>query len=141
MMRILLNRIDENFCFEATAEDGNKVVMDGSPAIGAAGNGFRPMQMLIAGLGGCSGIDIVSILKKMKQEIKDFKIEIDGEREAGVEPSLWKEVNIHFIFEGNIEAAKAEHAVKLSMEKYCSVAKTLEKAGTKINWKITLNKN
>jgi putative redox protein len=138
-MRIKIQRKDDNFLFEAIAEDGNKVLMDASPSLGAAGLGFRPMQMLIAGLGGCSGIDIVSILKKMKQDITDFRMEIDGEREVGVEPSLWREVNVHFFLEGKIDPEKAKRAVELSMEKYCSVSKTLEKAGTQINWKLSLN--
>lgn len=97
------------------------------------------MQMLLMGLGGCSAIDIVMILKKQKQVIDDFEISIDGEREEGKEPSLWKNVIVHFKLKGQIEIEKAERAVKLSMDKYCSVSKTLELAGASISYKVSVN--
>lgn len=64
---------------------------------------------------------------------------IEGEREAGKEPSLWKQVNINFHFSGNVDAEKAEKAVALSLNKYCSVAATLRAAGCTIEWTIKIN--
>lgn len=139
-MQIKLNRVDKDFNFEATNEDGNSILIDGAVSIGGHNKGMRPMQLLLAAIGGCSAIDIVSILRKQKQEIESFDIEVDGDREpVGVEGySLFKTIVVHFILKGNIDADKAERAVKLSMEKYCSVSKTLEPTAT-ITYKITLN--
>jgi len=138
-MKMHLKRIDDAFNFEATAEDGNTVLMDGSKAIGGNEKGIRPMQMLIAAIGGCSAIDIVMILKKQKQEISSFEMEINGERESSKEPSLWQDIHIDFILKGNIDAEKAQRAIELSMDKYCSVSKTLEAAGAKITYSLKLN--
>ena len=91
------------------------------------------------GLGGCSAIDIVLILKKQKQQVDDFAISIDAERETGKEPSLWKDIVLHFKLKGKIDKEKAERAVALSVEKYCSVSKTLELAGAKITYKVSVN--
>lgn len=138
-MRIELKRLDDAFHFEAKSETGNIAFMDGGENIGGHNKGVRPMQMLLMGLGGCSAIDIVMILKKQKQVIEDFEISIDGEREEGKEPSLWKTVIVHFKLKGEIDMDKAERAVKLSMDKYCSVSKTLELAGTNISYKVSVN--
>ena len=134
-----LKRIDDAFNFQATAENGNTVLMDGSKEIGGNEKGIGPMQMLIAAIGGCSAIDIVMILKKQKQEITSFEMEINGERELNKEPSLWQDIHIDFILKGNIDADKAQRAIELSMDKYCSVSKTLEAAGAKITYALKLN--
>jgi putative redox protein len=127
MVKIELSRLDNDLQMEAVNDMGNKVVMDGGPADGGHDGGFRPMQMLLAGMGGCSAVDVVSILRKQRIELKDIKITITGEREKGVVPSLYTEVHAHFKLFGNIDIDKAQRAVQLSVGKYCSVAKTLEK--------------
>ena len=119
-----------NFHFEALNESSQIVNIDASPAIGGENKGARPMELLIMGLGGCSGIDVINILKKQKIELRDFKIQIEAEREKDKTPSLFESIKVNFIFKGEIDKAKAERAVALSMEKYCSVAKTLEKTAT-----------
>ncbi len=129
-MLIELNKIDGVYHFEAKNESGNKVDIDASPAIGGTGKGARPMELLIMGLGGCSAIDIISILQKQKIDVKDFKIKIDAQRQADAIPALFEKIHIEFILKGDIDQAKAERAASLSMEKYCSVAKTLEKTAT-----------
>lgn len=138
-MRIELKRIDQAFHLEAKDEMGHRVQMDAGENIGGNNQGVRPMQMLLMGLGGCSAIDILLILKKQKQVVEDFGITIDGEREVGKEPSLWKNVALHFKFKGQIDPAKAERAVSLSMDKYCSVSKTLELAGATLTYKVSVN--
>ena len=135
-MKIHLKRIDDSMGMEAEDESGHKVRMDSSAEHGGHGKGMRPMQMLLMGLGGCTSIDVVSILKKQKQPLDDLKITIDGDREPGVEPSLWKKVRIQFQLEGAIDPGKAERAVELSMMKYCSVAETLRRAGADITWEV-----
>lgn len=138
-MRIELKQLDDAFHFEAISETGNIALMDAGENIGGSNKGVRPMQMLLMGLGGCSAIDIVMILKKQRQIISDFQITIDGEREEGKEPSLWKIIQIHFKLKGEIDKEKAERAVQLSMDKYCSVSKTLEIAGATITYKVSVN--
>lgn len=138
-MRIELKRLDDAFHFEAISETGNVAHMDVGADLGGSNKGVRPMQMLLMGLGGCSAVDIVMILKKQRQVIESFEISIDGERQKGNEPSLWESIQIHFKLKGTIEKEKAERAVQLSMDKYCSVSKTLEIAGAKITYKVSVN--
>lgn len=126
MVKIELNRLNDAFHFEASNENGNKVHMDASPDIGGTNQGMRPMQMLLAAMGGCSAIDVITILKKQKQDLKDIKITVTGEREKDAIPSLYTEVHAHFKLFGNLDPDKANKAVALSIEKYCSVSKTLE---------------
>ncbi len=127
MITIQLNRLNDAFHFEASNENGNKVHIDASPDIGGTNQGMRPMQMLLAAMGGCSSIDIVNILKKQKQDLKDIKVTVTGDREEGAVPSLFVKVHAHFKLFGKLDKDKAEKAVSLSVDKYCSVAKTLEK--------------
>lgn len=127
--------------FTATNEENNTVNMDASPSIGGEGAGFRPMEILLAGLGGCSGIDVVNILQKKKQAFDKFEVEINGHRDANEVPSLFKDIEVEFRIEGNdIQNEKIISAVQLSMDKYCSVAKTLEKTAT-IRYTILVNNN
>ncbi len=136
-MKINIKRINDAFNMEATNEDGNSIMLDGSPDIGGEGKGMRPMQLLLAAVGGCSAIDILLILKKQKQIIESFEIEVDGEREKMEDYSLFKKIELHFIITGQVEVAKAERAIKLSLDKYCSVAKTLEPTAT-ITHRLTI---
>jgi putative redox protein len=127
MIKIELRRLNEAFHMEASNEQGNSVHIDASPDIGGTNQGMRPMQMLLAALGGCSSIDVINILKKQRQELKDIKVTITGEREPNAVPSLYTEVHAHFKLYGDLDNDKADKAVTLAVDKYCSVAKTLEK--------------
>ena len=118
---------------------GNSMMIDIPISEGGTGKGMRPMQTLLAAFCGCSAVDIVSILKKQKQEITDLQILVDGEREPGKEPSLWQTVDLFFKLKGKIDGAKAYRAVQLSVDKYCSVAETLRRAGTTISFKVFVN--
>lgn len=126
MVTIELNRLNEAYHFEAKNEQGSVVHIDASPDIGGMNAGMRPMQMLLAAMGGCSAIDVISILKKQKQPLKDIKVTVKGEREPDVVPSLYTEVHAHFRLFGDLDKEKVNKAIALSVEKYCSVAKTLE---------------
>lgn len=119
--------------------DGHVLRLDIPVAQGGNASGFRPMQSLLAALCGCSSVDVISILKKQKQSLTDLTIEVDGQREEGKEPSLWKTIEVVFNLSGEVEPAKAIRAVELSMKKYCSVAETLRAAGAEISHKIILN--
>jgi len=126
MIKIELNRLNDAFHMEARNEQGNTVHIDGSPDIGGTNQGMRPMQMVLAAMGGCSSIDIINILKKQRQPLRDFKVTITGDREKDVVPSLFTEVHAHFKLYGDLDLEKVQKAIILGVEKYCSVAKTLE---------------
>ena len=137
-MRIEINRIDKDFHFEAFGSTNVPVNIDTAPAIGGNNNGARPMELLLMGLGGCSAIDIVNILKKQKQPIDKFKIVIDAEREKDKTPSIFESITIHFYLFGKLDKQKVERAVELSMEKYCSAAAVIGKS-VKINYGFSVN--
>lgn len=127
MIKVEINRVDTDFRMEALNEKGNSIIMDAGEADGGHDSGFRPMQLLLAALGGCSAIDLIAILRKQREPLNDVKITVTGEREAGKVPALYTEAHIHFKLFGAVNPEKAERAVALSVDKYCSVAKTLEK--------------
>jgi len=127
--------------FEATDAKGYKVRMDTNKEMGGKNFGASPMQLLLMGLAGCTSIDVVNILNKQKQNITSYKVIINGEREENKEPSLWKNINIEFRIEGNVEQEKAERAAELSINKYCSVAATLKAGGANIEWKVLVNES
>ena len=138
MAHVEVTLMNDDFGFEGRDATGHTVKMDSSPDSGGKDYGIRPMQMLLLGLGSCSGIDIVSILKKQKQTVDGFRILIDGERESGKEATIWKEVKIIFELKGPIDPEKARRACALSVDKYCSVAATLMGAGCNITWEVNI---
>lgn len=138
MVTVTITRTQPDYGFEATDQAGQVIKMDTSPDGGGQDYGVRPMQALLMALGGCSGIDIVSILKKQRQPLRELSIRISGEREQDKIPALWKTVHMQFILSGP-DADKAQHAAKLSVEKYCSVAETLRLAGCTITWDVQLD--
>lgn len=135
---ISLNRNHGEYGFEIKDELKHSIQTDISTNNGGNDSGFRPMQLLLAALGSCSAIDVISILKKQRQTIDKFRIEVTGEREKDATPSLWKEVSVTFFLSGVIDVEKAIKAADLSIEKYCSVAETLRRAGTNITWKTKI---
>ena len=126
-MKIHLKRVNKAVHLEAVNEAGNKVQIDGAPKIGGAEQGARPMELIIMGLGGCSSMDVLNILYKQKQEVVDYEVNIEADREEDAVPSLFTNIHVEFVLKGNIDQKKADRAAKLSMEKYCSVTKILEK--------------
>jgi putative redox protein len=139
-MRITLDRQNTAVHLKATNEDGASIHIDGSPSLGGENKGLRPMQLLLAGIGSCSAMDIVSILKKQKQQLEDIKIIIDGQREKDKIPSLFEKIHVHFILTGELDEKKAKRAIDLSMNTYCSVIKIIEKTAH-ITYSFELKKN
>ncbi|HXH01756.1 MAG TPA: OsmC family protein [Candidatus Competibacteraceae bacterium] len=106
---------------------GHGVVMDGAPEAGGRNLGLRPMEMLLVGMGGCTTVDVVGILKKARQDVRDCVVELDAERAAS-EPKVFTRIKAHFVVTGK---GLAEHhvkrAIELSAEKYCSASIMLGK--------------
>ena len=137
-MNITLDRIDDAFHFRARNDAGYAVDIDAAAAIGGSEQGVRPMQLMLMSIGGCSGIDVVNILRKQKQPLEDLRITVDGEREAGAVPSLFRDITLHFHLAGDVDPAKARRAVGLSVEKYCSASATLAMTA-EISWRVSVN--
>ncbi len=117
----------DNMSFVGESPSGHSVVMDGPPEAGGRNLGVRPMEMLLLGLGGCSSFDIVSMLKKGKQDLVDCEVEITAER-ADSEPKVFTKIHLHFIISGNdLSEKRVARAIDLSAEKYCSASIMLGK--------------
>ena len=135
-MEINLKRKNNKFNFEAINEGGQVVDIDANPAIGGEGKGFRPMEMMLVGLGGCSGIDMVNILTKQKEELTDIQIKIQATR-RDEEPAIFEEININFDLFGPLNDQKVKRAIDLTFDKYCSVANILGRSA-KINFSYNI---
>lgn len=132
-MKITLDRIDDAFHMRATNDTGNTVETDGSPSIGGGSKAMRPMQLMLVGIGSCSSIDVIHLLRKQKQPLDDIKITVTADRVPDKVPSLFTKIHVHYDLYGELDVKKVERAVTLSMEKYCSVAMILQETA-KIEW-------
>ncbi|MCK4080211.1 MULTISPECIES: OsmC family protein [Acinetobacter] len=122
----------ENVAFEAKSESGHSVVMDGSGEYGGENRGPRPMELILMGLGGCASFDIVTILKKSRQDIQDVVCQLKAER-ADTIPAVFTKIHLHFVVKGkDIKEKQVAKAVELSAEKYCSASKMLSDGGVEI---------
>ena len=139
-MKVILNRVNQDYLFEVKNQNGHKVVLDNISKKEGKVAGVSPMELLLMGLAGCSSIDIIAILKKQKINPKDLRVEVEGQREPDQVPSLFHKIEVAVHIAGEIPPEKAKRAVSLSLEKYCSVAKTLEYS-SQIFHSIFLNGN
>ena len=118
--------------FEGESGSGHKVIMDGPEHAGGRNRGCRPMEMLLLGVGACSAFDVVSILKKSRQDIADCVTQIDAVRADAV-PAVFEKIHLTFKVSGhNLDPAKVKRAVELSAEKYCSASIMLSRAGVEM---------
>jgi len=120
-MKITLETNNSLKKYIAKNEDGHEVHLSGD------GSAAGPMQTVLMAVAGCSTIDIVMILEKMRQEVKDVKVEVNGTRKEEI-PRVYTDIHMHYKIYGKVKEKKAEQAVDLSLKKYCSVSKMLEKA-------------
>ena len=117
-------------------ETGNSISIDNKSVDNP--KGVSPMELLLMGVAGCSSIDIISILNKQKQNFEDLIIDVEGDRENGKLPALFKKIHANVRFIGNLDPQKAFRACELSFTKYCSVSKTLE-ATAEISFSVYVN--
>ena len=116
--------------FVGETPDGSRIIMDGPPEGGGRNLGPRPMETLLLGMGACSCYDVVSILKKSRQDIEDCKLEISAER-AETDPKVFTEIHMHFLVTGkDLKESQVKRAINLSAEKYCSASVMLGKTAT-----------
>ncbi len=122
----------ENVAFEAKTQSGHTIIMDGSPEYGGENRGARPMELILTGLGGCASFDIVTILKKARQDITDVRCELKADR-ADTIPAVFTKIHLHFVVTGKgVKEKQVAKAVELSAEKYCSASKMLMDGGVEI---------
>ncbi len=120
-MKATLNWID-GVAFAAESDSGHSLVLDGASEAGGRNIGMRPMELLLIGMGGCTAFDVISMLRKGRQAISDFRVELSAERASEV-PKVFTEIHVHFRITGRaVSAAQVERAIKLSAEKYCSAS-------------------
>lgn len=123
--------------FVGTASSGHAIVMDGAPGVGGNDTAPRPIELLLFGIGGCSGMDVVSILRKKRQDITGLEINING-KQADIHPKKLTEIDLEFLVKGkDISEDAVKRSIELSMNKYCSVKATLEgSAKIRFSYKI-----
>lgn len=120
----------DHMSFVAESGSGHSVVMDGAPESGGRDLAARPMEMVLMGLGGCSSYDMVSMLKKARQPLESLEVHIEAERVDAV-PAVFETIHVRFVVKGEAMSVKqVKRAADLSIEKYCSVSKMLEKTAT-----------
>lgn len=120
----------EGVSFLAQTETNHTIVMDGAPEGGGRNLGPRPMETVLAGAGGCTAYDVITILKKARQRVSDCWIEIEADR-AAVDPRVFTRIHFHFVIVGiDLQPKQVERAITLSAEKYCSASIMLGKTAT-----------
>lgn len=119
--------LQEGSTFEGVAGSGHRVTMDVAPEVGGRNLGLRPMEMVLLGLGGCTAIDVLHMLRKGRQPITDMRVELDAERADDV-PKVFTKIHLHFVLTGaGLDPHKIERAINLSASKYCSASMMLNK--------------
>lgn len=112
----------QDVMFVGESGSGHSVVMDGAPEAGGRNLGFRPMEMMLLGLGGCSAFDVVMILRRGREAVTDCVVELDGER-ASTDPKVYTKVTLKYVVTGRaLDRKKVERAVQLSTDRYCSAS-------------------
>ncbi len=134
-MRVTLNRANDKVHFVASNSEGNTIHMDGSPAVGGEGAGFRPMELVLAAIAGCASMDLVPILTKQRQRLDSVSIVVTGDRADAV-PAPFASIKIHYDLTGEIDRDKARRAIELSIFKYCSVGAMLTDVDVRYSFSI-----
>ena len=118
--------------FNAESGSGHRVTLDGPPNSGGKNLGARPMELILMGLGGCTAFDVMTILKKTRQDVTDCVAQLSAERADAV-PFVFTKIHVHFVVTGhNLKPKQVARAIKLSSEEYCSASIMLEKGGVAI---------
>ena len=120
-MNISVEWIDD-MLMVGKSDSGHAIVMDGPPEIGGENLGVRPMEMLLLGMTGCTVIDVISTLKKMREDVVDCQTQVSADRSEEY-PKVFTNIHVHFVFRGKqLNTSKVDKAIKLSAEKYCSAS-------------------
>lgn len=135
-MKVTLDRLNDDYHFEGKGPTGASVYIDNAPK--GEAKGASPMELLLMSVGGCSAIDVISILKKQRQEITAYHVEVEGSRKEVKEAKPFESIHVKIFLEGDITPAKAKRAALLSFDKYCSVSISME-GSIKVSHQILIN--
>lgn len=137
MKDAIIVRWTGDMSFEATVNE-HRIVLDAAPQVGGNNSGPRPKPLLMTSLAGCTGMDVISILKKMKVEVSAFDVKVEGTL-TDEHPKQYTSMHLIYEFTGNnLPFDKLKHAIELSQEKYCGVSATLKKA-VDLSYEIKIN--
>ena len=136
-MKVSLKRQNDDVHFQGKGISSIPINIDGAEKVGGVDAGARPMELVLMAVGSCASMDIVSILKKQKQDLRDLSIDVEGERDYDQTPAIFTRINVDFTLYGNLDEQKVEKAVSLSMEKYCSVSAMLQQT-VRINYSFEI---
>lgn len=137
MMQAKIRWLD-GVSFVAESGSGHAIVLDGAPENGGRNIGSRPMELVLMGLGSCAAFDVATILRKARQQFTDMHVELTAER-ANTTPAVFTEINMIFVVTGSVLDQEAvARAVRLSAEKYCSVAAMLKAGGVTIQFDFVI---
>lgn len=114
--------------FEGVTPDGHRITMDTTKEHGGRDSAPAPMEMVLLALGGCTGMDVISILRKMKDLPREFYIEIESDR-ADEHPKVYKKTKMRYVFIGDVQEEHVRKAIELSQQKYCAVSAMLRSVG------------
>ena len=117
----------QGLSFTGTADSGFTLDLSGRAAAGGSEDGFRPTELLLVGLAGCTGMDVISILQKKRQYVTSFQVKVSGQK-AKTHPTVFTYIQVHYILSGpDLDPQAIEQAIALSRDKYCSVSAMLDK--------------
>lgn len=121
-------RLVDGMHFEASGEDGVTVALDSPESHGGQGRGFRPMELLLVGLGSCTGMDVISILRKKRQDVTSYSVQVRGVSSTAI-PHVYTEIDVHHVVLGNgVSEEAVGRAIELSETKYCPAWAMLRKS-------------
>lgn len=125
-MKVFLKRVNNSVLFEATNGRGHTVQIEGSSDIGGQDSAPSPTELLLMSQAGCTAIDVVELLKKMRQPLLHLEIETEGHRAQDQVPKIFRHIHLHYKLYGDVQPEKAEKAISMSIEKYCTISKMID---------------
>ena len=125
-MKIHLTRVNDAVRFQASNERGHTVLIEGGKSVGGEGQAPYPTELFMMSHAACTAIDVIELLRKMRQPVQHLEIELDGQRAQDQIPKLFTHIHLHFKLYGDIQSSKADRAISLSVEKYCTISKMID---------------
>ena len=125
-MKIHLKRVNDAVRFEASNERGHTVQIEGGGSVGGEGKAPYPTELFMMSQAACTAVDVIELLKKMRQPVQHLEIDLEAQRAQDQVPKLFTAIHLHYKLYGDIQPSKAEKAISLSVEKYCTVSKMID---------------
>ena len=129
MAKISVTWQREDLLLEAENDTGNTIILDSGESVGGKNRGPRPLQLLLMGLAGCTAMDVISILKKMREPLEDFRVDVTAEQ-ASDHPHVYTSIYVEYVVVGDVKEDSVKKAIWLSEERYCSANAMLRQAAS-----------